>query len=244
LNGSAQQSHFLSVLGACHSIASSDSFMANVYPALKRLIPHERFICGIATVKSTTVTQVINVGFPAGYVNQQVGRDGSVRSPLIRYWLSQKVHAPVHFDDRHTMILRTPADWAWRDVLTRHRIQNLAAHGQLDVSGMAMSYFCFGDHELPSQQLDTLLRLVVPHLHIAVSHSRLFSPARDSSMLSLREQDVLKLVCKGKTNNEIAAILGISAWTVKIHVRNFMCKLDVSTRGHAVAKAMQYGLVS
>jgi DNA-binding CsgD family transcriptional regulator len=215
-----------------------------VYPALKRLIPHERFICGIATVKSTIVTHVVNVGFPTGYVDRQIGRDGNIKSPLVRYWLSQKVHAPVHFDDHHTMILRTPADWAWRDVLVRHRIRNLAAHGQLDMSGMVTSYFCFADHQLESKQLGRLLKLVIPHLHVAVGHSRLFSPEHDNSTLSLRERDVLELVSIGKTNNEIATILGISAWTVKMHVRNFMSKLDVSTRGHAVAKAMQCGLVN
>ena len=41
-----------------------------------------------------------------------------------------------------------------------------------------------------------------------------------------------------------ATILGISPWTVKVHVRNFMAKLNVSTRGHAAAMAMKNGLVT
>jgi DNA-binding NarL/FixJ family response regulator len=31
---------------------------------------------------------------------------------------------------------------------------------------------------------------------------------------------------------------------VKVHVRNFMAKLNVSTRGHAAAMAMKNGLVT
>ncbi|MFS2026966.1 response regulator transcription factor [Massilia sp. CT11-137] len=59
-----------------------------------------------------------------------------------------------------------------------------------------------------------------------------------------RAREVLQLVCVGKTNAAIGAILGISPWTVKVHVRNFMAKLNVSTRGHAAAMAMKNGLVS
>jgi len=43
---------------------------------------------------------------------------------------------------------------------------------------------------------------------------------------------------------QMRQILGISPWTVKVHVRNFMAKLNVSTRGRAAAMAMKNGLVT
>jgi DNA-binding CsgD family transcriptional regulator len=62
--------------------------------------------------------------------------------------------------------------------------------------------------------------------------------------LTPREREVLAWISKGKSNFEIGAILGISAWTVKIHVGSILGKLNASTRGHAIAKAVSAGLVA
>jgi DNA-binding CsgD family transcriptional regulator len=62
--------------------------------------------------------------------------------------------------------------------------------------------------------------------------------------LTRREREVLAWISKGKSNFEIGAILGISAWTVKIHVGSILGKLNASTRGHAIAKAVSAGLVA
>lgn len=48
--------------------------------------------------------------------------------------------------------------------------------------------------------------------------------------LSLREQEVLKLVLEGKDNNAIAQSLVLSVGTVKTHVHNIMQKTGTSTR--------------
>ena len=238
---------FLALVDACHSLTSRDMFLSAVYPALKKLLPHQCFICGVATVKPASITHAINVGFPITYAGQQIGTDGSVRSPLIRAWLQQKVRYPVFFDTDDETLIQTVIDRAWKKNLQAHGISTLAAHGQLDVSGIGMSYFCFSGIDASDPSINTTLKSVVPHLHIAISHPQSTlpdpRPARKASTLSLREKEVLKLICIGKTNAEIADILGISAWTVKIHVKNFMTKLDVSTRGHAVAKALRHGVV-
>lgn len=60
--------------------------------------------------------------------------------------------------------------------------------------------------------------------------------------LSSREQQVLYWVSRGKSNLEIGMILGISRWTVKIHIRNVMAKLTASTRAQAVAAAIELGV--
>jgi DNA-binding CsgD family transcriptional regulator len=120
----------------------------------------------------------------------------------------------------------------------------MIAHGVKDLHGGATSYFCFAGVPDGGEERQRLLRLVVPHLHAALcSHYRLKERAQDVE-LSCREREVLQLVCVGKTNEAIGSILGISPWTVKVHVRNFMAKLNVSTRGHAAAMAMKNGLVT
>ncbi len=62
--------------------------------------------------------------------------------------------------------------------------------------------------------------------------------------LTLRELEVLKLVARGKTNQEIAEGLSISKATAKVHVRHIISKLGVSDRTQAVVRALGLGLAS
>jgi DNA-binding NarL/FixJ family response regulator len=61
--------------------------------------------------------------------------------------------------------------------------------------------------------------------------------------LSGREQQVLELVAKGKSNKEIATDLDITEATVKGHLTNILSKLGVSDRTQAVIAALRRGLV-
>ena len=56
------------------------------------------------------------------------------------------------------------------------------------------------------------------------------------SELSKREQEVLDLIAKGKTNNDIAHALFISVRTVKFHVSSILTKLNVRNRTEAALK--------
>ena len=56
---------------------------------------------------------------------------------------------------------------------------------------------------------------------------------RSEAKLSLREQQVLNLVAKGKTNKNIADNLFISTRTVKFHVSSILSKLNVKNRTEA-----------
>jgi DNA-binding CsgD family transcriptional regulator len=62
--------------------------------------------------------------------------------------------------------------------------------------------------------------------------------------LSPRELSVLLWMKEGKTNWEIAKILGLSERTVRFHVCRIFKKLDVSSRTQAVARAMGNGLLA
>jgi DNA-binding CsgD family transcriptional regulator len=61
--------------------------------------------------------------------------------------------------------------------------------------------------------------------------------------LTMREQQCLRWIARGKSSWEIAAILGITQNTVIYHVRNILSKLNVSTRHQAVAHAAMLGLL-
>ncbi|WP_262316310.1 response regulator [Lacticaseibacillus parakribbianus] len=61
--------------------------------------------------------------------------------------------------------------------------------------------------------------------------------------LTNREREVLMLIAKGKSNQEIATELFITLKTVKTHVSNILAKLEVEDRTQAAIYAFQHGLV-
>ena len=70
----------------------------------------------------------------------------------------------------------------------------------------------------------------------AAQNGALQSPADVPELgLSAREAEVLFWIAQGKTNVEIAAILGVSIFTIKTHVKSIFARLDVNTRSAAVA---------
>ena len=60
--------------------------------------------------------------------------------------------------------------------------------------------------------------------------------------MSTREREILVLLTEQLTNPEIAARLGLSEKTVRNHVSNILTKLQVATRGEAMAAARRAGL--
>lgn len=61
--------------------------------------------------------------------------------------------------------------------------------------------------------------------------------------LTEREKEILLLIAKGKTNQDIADELFIALKTVKVHVSNVLGKLEVQDRTQAVIYAFQNKLV-
>ena len=61
--------------------------------------------------------------------------------------------------------------------------------------------------------------------------------------LTEREVEVLRLVARGLTNQEIADQLVLSKRTVETHLHSVFSKLDVTTRTAAVRAALEAKLV-
>ena len=66
----------------------------------------------------------------------------------------------------------------------------------------------------------------------------------DAPSLTTRELEVLQLIVLGRSNKEIAAVLGLSANTVAVHRANIMQALDIHNTAELVVYAIRKGLVS
>ena len=64
-----------------------------------------------------------------------------------------------------------------------------------------------------------------------------------AASITAREQTVLKLLCEGLSNSEIAGKLCVSPGTVKTHLANIYDKLGVKSRVQAVAEAQALKLI-
>jgi DNA-binding NarL/FixJ family response regulator len=78
----------------------------------------------------------------------------------------------------------------------------------------------------------TLLSRVLPHL---LTRNEAPIVTRDLNGLTARERQVLGGLCRGLTNQEIAAALGLSVKTVKQHTTLLFAKLGVRNRVEASA---------
>jgi DNA-binding NarL/FixJ family response regulator len=67
-------------------------------------------------------------------------------------------------------------------------------------------------------------------------------PSLDTSSLTAREVDVLRLLPTGMENGDIARVLSISPTTVKRHVSSILEKLELDNRVQAAVRAVRRGI--
>ncbi len=97
------------------------------------------------------------------------------------------------------------------------------------------------------------LEILVFALRIVTAGGRFFSPkisqllshsqAAPNQALSAREMEVLQSVAEGKSNKEIAALLGVSTKTVENHRMRLMHKVGVHNAASLTLIAVQMGIV-
>lgn len=71
----------------------------------------------------------------------------------------------------------------------------------------------------------------------------LLAPALPSQSFTLRERDIIQGLCNDLTAKMIADALGISVFTVQVHIKKIKRKLKVHTSGGIVARAFRSGIV-
>jgi DNA-binding CsgD family transcriptional regulator len=228
-----------SFINACHDVANLEDFRAEVYPRLRAVLPHAMFACGTVRMADLRIVESINLTFPPAYMSGLITEEKYATCPGLRRWVEAK--SPVYIDAESALL--QPGDRAWLSKCAQFGIRNLATHGVMNLNQEHACYFAFGGIDNWSKRDAFMLQVLVPHLHYALTHVEDFGHKRPKKILTQREQEVLKWICGGKSNSEMASILGISSWTVKVHVSNLLTKLNASTRGHAVAKAISCGLI-
>lgn len=110
------------------------------------------------------------------------------------------------------------------------------------LSNGAMGYLTKSE---PTPVVVAALRLVLEggvYVPPALGGVRPQAPSSDAPTLTERQREVLRWVVEGKSNEEIALLLGVSRATVKMHLAAVFRALDVTNRTQAAVVAQRLGL--
>lgn len=127
--------------------------------------------------------------------------------------------------------------------------EHALVHGCVPRAGPAGVFVLLGMPARPEARHGYFLQLLLPYLHLALL--RLPAPAAlaagataaPARALSARERAILERIRDGRTNEEVALQLGISALTVKNHLQRVYRVLGVGNRAHAVARCLALRLL-
>lgn len=114
------------------------------------------------------------------------------------------------------------------------------AHGyMLKNSGSAELLAGIRQIAISDNQHGTGLSRIVPDLQALAESNEFPRP----SVLTIREQEVVRLLAEGRTVREVAAELSLSVKTIEAHKLNLMRKLDIHNRTTLIQYAIQAGLM-
>jgi transcriptional regulator EpsA len=123
---------------------------------------------------------------------------------------------------------------------------SVLVHGTGPLAEGASVFVLFGLPMRPGPRHAYFLELLLAHLHLALL--RLPAPEGAATRLpsrglSAREAEIVGWLREGKSNEEVAQILGISALTVKNHLQRIYRLLGVGNRAHALARCLELRLL-
>lgn len=150
----------------------------------------------------------------------------------------------MHIEDLTPPELRDQVPEAWRQFLTLGTVSG--AYDLLTGDGMKITVdFNATANVVPGQHLSIF---IVPTNHDGPNPA--WESAADDGnaprtdvKLRPRERQVITMLALGRTGEEIAAELGISKETVRVHVRNAMETLGARTRPQAIGIAIRDRLI-
>jgi len=122
---------------------------------------------------------------------------------------------------------------------------------ELAVAAGARGYMLKGSPS--SQFLAGIRQIVTSDDHSSKSLSRQVPDLRalatsnqfpQGSVLTSREQEVMRLLAERRTVREVAAELSLSVKTIEAHKLNLMRKLDIHNRASLIEYAARFGLIA
>ncbi|MFQ5736537.1 MAG: LuxR C-terminal-related transcriptional regulator [Thermodesulfobacteriota bacterium] len=222
---------------------NTEADIINATSRLKELVCADKGICCLGDASSGKLEKYINLNYPEEWLIMYAEEELYHHDPIVRY--NYSFFKPQHW----TEAVQRFSDKAGEELMNKASEFGLSYGIASGVNGEgvrgSLVSFSSAKDRFTAHHLK-ILDVVTPHIHQALVRICDVSQARDGAVsqpLSVREKEVLRWMMAGKTNWEISVILNISERTVKFHVQNIERKLDAVNKAHAVAIAMDTGLL-
>lgn len=185
--------------------------------------------------------QLFERGMPAEWMARYLAMDFSLVDPIPEYVI--RTGEVNTLRDILKKVTVTDTQRAYLNEFYRSGVTNglgMPTHGRKHSRGF------FGIAQVSDEDLTavdkSLMHAVAQHAHAKFEQLGM-ETGKDIYRLSPRECEIMKWVAAGKSNPDIATILGISLPTVATHLKRTFAKLDVHDRVSAVMMAHRLGMV-
>ena len=251
---------------AAPSVRRRYQFFVWAQSQVQILLPHQLMVCGAYQRhrKAVVFDAFHNIVLPPDVLDSLTHADSPLVAALTRHWVDGRGQ-PRALDLAR---LDAEATNAAQGLRSSMGYTHLLVHGvarpqrPLEIE----SLFIFGGIGAAAllAQRNACLDLVLPHLHstwqrvtstelelqrpsqappAAADRPRSDAPPAPRGSVTDRERQILRWVREGKSNQQIAEVLGISPLTVKNHVQKILRKLGAGNRAQAVAQALAQNLI-
>jgi transcriptional regulator EpsA len=233
---------------------------------MQALLPHQLLICGAyqRQRKAVVLDAFHNIVLPNEVLLSLTESHSPLVEALVKHWVDGRGR-PRALD-----LSRLDADAAQaaQGLRTGLGYTHLLVHGvaRPQRPQEIESLFFFGGMAgtTPLTRHSLCLDLMLPHLHstwqrVAATELELQRPTQaltpapaplrpegapaPRGSVTDRERQILRWVREGKSNQQIAEVLGISPLTVKNHIQKILRKLGAGNRAQAVAQALAKNLI-
>jgi len=245
----AEREHFVEIVETSLQVRRTPQFFLWAQGPLQRLLPHEILVFGAASGSGTSVSfQKLSSTryFTDAHFSEACRPGHGIVVRMMAAW--NRFGAPLLLSPA----LRTwDCQDDWLEMAQARELKNVAAHGMRSVAGRVATYISFSRVGCEfGPRLYHTLALIVPYLHDALTRVMLEERrvaarvVRTDCNVTDREAEILRWIRDGKTNDDIAKILGVSPYTIKNHIQKILRKMGVENRSHAVARAISLGILA
>lgn len=226
----------------CKKVRNNKQLHFLIKNQLAELLPHEYAFCSLSKRGGIFKEQIYSLEFSGEHLDALKSDKRITNSVILKRWCTNP--RAIFFNDQFNLLTLDPS---WEQFLTTNMLKNILVHGLVDMLGNYASFLFLA--KCPSnwdERHKRVIEVIMPHIHVAITRlaAKHLKRSKKMSVLTLRETEILKWMYAGKTNPEIACILKISTSTVKNHIHSILDKLSAANRAHAVAKAVNDGMLS
>ena len=189
------------------------------------------------------ISEIINIDYSEDFVRTVTNEQANgtiIKSPVVSATISTDNYIEVN-----DALAFNPDYTVWTEAARQYGIRNSFAKGKFHRGGKKFVYHCFTNNDTKFEgDFQRIFKILFPHLDNTIL--RLFDAThkkKSEVKITNRELEVLRLLCLGCVNKEIANKLNISLFTVKSHLNSIFYKLDSKNRTQTIIKAMDLNLL-